>query len=214
MKMTSLIFDFDGTIAYSFSLACEIILNHAKELNCRQLKESELPALKNEHAREVLRALEVPFWRIPFFVHKTRALVNKQIDRLCVFPEWPLILQQLKQDNYQLGLISSNSAKTIGFVLKKYHLFETFDFICCERSLFGKKRALTRLIKEKKISASSSYYIGDEARDIEAAHAAKIESIAVTWGFNSSKQLLSKNPTYLVHNMTELRHIFGLASLS
>jgi phosphoglycolate phosphatase-like HAD superfamily hydrolase len=59
--MATYIFDFDGTIADSFSLACNILVNHAAYLGCKQLTQSELLDLKNMHAREVLKYLNVPF---------------------------------------------------------------------------------------------------------------------------------------------------------
>ena len=62
--MANYIFDFDGTIADSFSLACSILMSHAEYLGCKQLSTPELLTLKDMHAREVLNYLEVPFWRV------------------------------------------------------------------------------------------------------------------------------------------------------
>ena len=42
-------------------------------------------------------------------------------------------------------------------------------------------------------------YIGDETRDIEAAHDAKIKIIAVTWGLNSRQILTKYKPEWLVN---------------
>ena len=46
--------------------------------------------------------------------------------------------------------------------------------------------------------------IGDEVRDVDAAHKAGIDSMAVSWGFNSIELLESSAPTHLVHSPEEL----------
>lgn len=177
--MATYIFDFDGTIADSFSLACNILVNHAAYLRCKQLTWSELLELKNMHAREVLKYLNVPFWRVSSFIKKLKMLTNQRIDDITIFPDWIKALQKLSQ-YHQIGLISSNAYSTIEFVLKKHQLLDLFDFIDCDKSLFGKKRALNKLIKQRSLNVLTSYYVGDEVRDIEAAHGAQIHSIAVS----------------------------------
>jgi phosphoglycolate phosphatase len=205
--MATYIFDFDGTIADSFSLACRILRNHAHELGCKQLTMAELSLLKEMHAREVLKYLGVSFWRIPSFVRKIRNITHEHADEVHVFPEWVTILETLRCNQHQIGLISSNSRKTVEFVLRKYQLLELFNFIFCDKSLFGKKRCLSKLIRQKNIIRSSAYYIGDEVRDIEAAHAAQIQSIAVGWGFNSVSRLQQTAPSQLVIDMEQLAQV-------
>lgn len=204
--MANYIFDFDGTIADSFSLACSILMNHAEYLGCKQLKTAELLTVKDMHAREVLKYLEVPFWRVALFVRKLRKITHERVDEINIFPEWPMILKQLSL-NHKIGLISSNSYEAIEFVLKKHHILNLFDFISCDKPLFGKKRCLNKLIKQRALSPSATYYVGDEVRDVEAAHAAKINSIAVSWGFNSSARLKQAKPGQLISNFGELESI-------
>lgn len=206
--MTTYIFDFDGTLADSFSLACNILMSHTQYLGCKQLTKDELLKLKNMHAREVLKYLNIPLWRIPFFVNKIRKIVDQRIDEIIIFPEWAQTFQHL-DPHHQLGLISSNSSKIVEYVLKKHYLFELFDFIACDQPLFGKKHCLKKLIKQKKINPTTTYYIGDEVRDIEAAQANNIHSIAVSWGFNSHERLKLANPDYLISHIEQLRSIFS-----
>ena len=201
--MATYIFDFDGTIADSFSLACNILVNHSAYLGCKQLTPNELLELKNLHAREVLKYLNVPFWRISSFVRKLKMMTNKRIEDIAIFPDWIKTLQKLSL-HHQIGLISSNAYSTVEFVLKKNELWELFDFIDCDKSLFSKKRALNRLIKQKSLNTLTTYYVGDEVRDIEAAHGAKIHAIAVSWGFNSFDRLQLANPDHLISHIEEL----------
>lgn len=48
------------------------------------------------------------------------------------------------------------------------------------------------------------YYVADEVRDIDAAKSSGINSIAVSWGFNSEDVLKKEKPDYLISNPQEL----------
>jgi phosphoglycolate phosphatase-like HAD superfamily hydrolase len=203
--MATYIFDFDGTLADSFSLACDILRVHAIYLGCKQLTTAELLELKNMHASAVLKYLNVPFWRVPSFIRKLRKIVNQHVDEIAIFPEWAGTLYQLSS-NHQIGLISSNAYKTVEQVLKKHQIFTLFNFIHCDQSLFGKKRCLNKLLKQRKLDPTTTYYVGDEVRDIEAARAVKIQSIAVSWGFNSVARLKLANPDYLINTIDQINN--------
>lgn len=202
--MATYIFDFDGTLADSFSLVCDIVIKQAKYLGCKQLTSIDLIQLKEMHAREVLKYLCVPFWKMPSFVQKLRKLGHERMDEIKIFPEWSTILRRLNDNQHTIGLISSNSHKTVESILKKYDLYELFDFIFCDKSLFGKKRCLNKLIRQQNFDRSNTYYIGDEVRDIEAAEANKIHAIAVAWGFNSVTRLKQAKPLHLIMSFDQL----------
>lgn len=204
--MATYIFDFDGTLADSFALLSGILVSHAEHLGCKKLSTPELLGLKDMHSREMLKYLGVPVWRVALFVRKLRKITTEHVDEITVFSEWPEILRQLSQ-RHQMGLISSNSYETVEFVLKKYQLFDLFDFISCDKPLFGKKRCLNKVLQQRALCLSTTYYVGDEVRDIEAAHAAKIHSIAVSWGFNSSARLKQAKPYQLINNFGELENL-------
>jgi phosphoglycolate phosphatase len=209
--MATYIFDFDGTLADSFSLECNILVTHAKYLGCKQLTLNESLELKNMHSREILQYLNVPFWRTSSFVRKFKKITSQHVEDIAIFPEWTKTLQQLGLHN-QIGLLSSNAYSTVEFVLKKYQLFDLFDFIDCDHSLFGKKRGLSKLLKQKSLNAETTYYVGDEVRDIEAAHATKIHAIAVSWGFNSLSKLQLANPDHLINHIEQLLNISSIVT--
>ena len=206
--MATYIFDFDGTLADSFSVASDILLKQAKYLGCRQLTPAEVGKLRDLHAREVLNYLDVPFWRTFRFVKKFRKLVNERMDEVIIFPAWFEVLQKLKANQHVLGIISSNSRNTIEPVLKRYMLAELFDFIICEQPLFGKVRCLKKLVKCLNLNTNTTYYVADEVRDIEAAQANQMHAIAVSWGFNSVERLQLAKPELLIIDLKELTECF------
>lgn len=210
--MATFLFDFDGTIADSLSLVCYLIEKYADYLKCKHFTATELLLLKELHAREVLNYLDIPFWRVASFVRKLRKITNQYIEEITIFPGWADVLKTLRDNQHQIGLISSNSQQNVAFVLKKYDLIDLFDFISCDKSLFGKKRCLQKLIRQKNITPAMTYYVGDEVRDIEAAFAVKIHTIAVSWGFNSFARLKLANPEHLISDIEQLTSIYSRES--
>jgi phosphoglycolate phosphatase len=51
---------------------------------------------------------------------------------------------------------------------------------------------------------SDFIYVGDEYRDIEAAKAANVKIISVTWGFNSREVLENANSGYIAEDTEEI----------
>jgi len=203
------IFDFDGTIADSFPVACDVILKHAEYLRCKQLSRTEILHLKEMNIREALKYIQMPFWRTAAFVRKLRKLGNARVDEVKIFPEWRSILNALKENRHVIGIMSSNSHQTIERLLRKNNLYELFDFIHSGTALFGKKRQLKKIIAQRGFNQNNTYYIGDEVRDIEAAQANKIQAIAVSWGFNSINRLKLAKPEYLMENINQLKSLLS-----
>jgi len=79
-----------------------------------------------------------------------------------------------------------------------------FDFIYSEGDIFNKADKMKTLLEERKLNPESVFYVGDETRDIEAARAAGIKMIAVSWGFNKEEILKKENPDYLIRKPEEL----------
>jgi phosphoglycolate phosphatase len=208
--MKTFIFDFDGTLADSFSLIRDIVIQESVALNCRQLTLDDISMLREMDAKTVFHYLEVPFWRRMAFIRKLRQFTHNRIHDICLFSEWPDILEQLYSANHQLGIISSNSHQTVDFVLNQYKIAHLFEFIHCDTSLFGKKKCLSQVIYRHQLTPDKTCYIGDEVRDIKAAQANNIQAIAVGWGFNSVSKLQAHKPHQLIESFVALRHFLGL----
>ena len=125
------------------------------------------------------------------------------VDHIVIEETKSRIFKKLNED-YKLGIVSSNSEENIRIVLRRYKIENLFEFVYSSSSIFGKHLVLKRMCKKYKINPNSIIYIGDEDRDIIAAKKAKIKIIAVTWGFNSEKLLKEEKPDYLVNAPKEI----------
>lgn len=57
------------------------------------------------------------------------------------------------------------------------------------------------------VTNSECVMVGDSAVDIQTAHNAGIDSIAVSWGFRFMEELEQANPTHIVGSVKELREL-------
>lgn len=200
------IFDFDGTLADTFALGSQLINEYADRLGYKQI---DFAANKDKSAKELIKMSGVRFWQIPGLLRFFRKKSVERASEVNAFTGIPDLVRQLHERGFTLGVMTTNSAQTIGIFLEKYGLKDYFTYIKTEISLFGKRRALRRTKRHLK---SDIIYIGDEIRDIDACRAVKIPIISVAWGFNSYEILEKHNPGMVTKDAEEV--IQKLSSVS
>ncbi|MBU2645518.1 HAD-IA family hydrolase [bacterium] len=200
--MKTLIFDFDGTVVDSFDLGLSIFNDIAKRYNKNDLSDLSTEEIRSMHALQVVRHFGIPFYQIPFYVYLAKKDFKKNIVTVKAFPQIKSVLEALK-DDYQLAILSSNSRSNITKVLKNNDI-DIFDFIHSGSSIFGKARAIKSAVRKQGLKLSDIAYIGDEARDVDAAKSMGIPMIAVCWGYNSKDLLAKHNPDILVDDFSDL----------
>ena len=191
-----ILFDFDGTIADTISAGLEIINSHADYYGYKRL-DGDIKT--HFSALQLVKMAEIKFWKLPYLIYQLKKKLSEKYDELQVLPEAPELIKQLSNDGYELGILTSNSFKTVKAFLKKYELDSYFSFLRTDVSLFGKKKALA---KAKKVINKKIIYIGDELRDIEACRKNNIPIVSIPWGLNSFEALETHNPG-LVANTSE-----------
>lgn len=183
MNQKTVIFDFDGTIADTLSAAIEIYNNIASSYGAKAINQEDIARLRSSRPQEIMRNYGVTFWNLPRLALRVKQGLKQQSVRLHLDIEDAIY--KLSADGYTLGILSSNDVDFILPILKQNHLFDTFTFVEGYGRLFGKHRALKRIMRVRKLDPADVIYIGDETRDIEAAKKAGVTPIAVTWGFQT-----------------------------
>lgn len=196
-RKCNLIFDFDGTLADSFHVAIEKLTILANQFNFQKIEPWELKKLKDLTSKELIQHLKIPFYKLPYILRQARAHMKKEMPAISTFIDIPEVLTELRNLECTLGILTSNSLDNVTAWLEQHQMHDLFNFIHTESSLFGKRHLLKKAINSYSMKLSDTFYIGDETRDIEAAKKCKIQSIAVTWGFNSEELLIRHNPTYI-----------------
>jgi HAD superfamily hydrolase (TIGR01549 family) len=201
--ITTVIFDFDSTLAYSLPEIKKIFLEIAQEFSYPATPKL-IEELIHKEAQEIIRELKVPLWELPKVEKLFRLKMKAIIKNVELFPQTKKMITDLKKEGLRLGIFTSNAKENIEWFLQKHHLEKDFDFIDGGSGFFGKAQKLKKLLRRKKLRKEDVVYIGDETRDIVAAQKNQVKVVGVTWGMNPRPVMAKYHPDYLVDNQQEL----------
>lgn len=207
MQEPVVIFDFDGTVANTLESIINIMNDLADEFGFQKIKEDDVEYLRGKRPREILKYLGISLFKLPFVVRKVRKKINSHIATLYPSVDWLPILKVLKENDCQLGILTTNTQDNVKAFLCANNLNDQFDFIYTARKVFGKHRTLSKITKDRKLEKSTIYFVGDEVRDIQAGKKVKVKTIAVSWGYNTKDALLKENPDHIIYSPLELEKI-------
>lgn len=187
------IFDFDGTLADSGSWFLSIMDHLADRYGFRHVAADEVEALRRKATRDVISALAIPRWKLPFIARYARRLFARNLHQVALFPQVPDMLSALKAAGIELAVVTSNSEGNARAVLGPGNA-ALIDHWACGSSLFGKEPKFRQVLRASGIAASAALSIGDETRDIDAARETGVRAGAALWGYANPEALLHLAP--------------------
>ena len=193
----TILFDFDGTLSDSVSLGLALVNAYAGEFGYREL---DCGLARKLSAMQLLRAAAIPLWKLPYLIHFFRRKLAEQAEKLQLFPGVGELLAALRASGFELGILTSNSARTVSVFLKKHGIESYFSYIRASVPLFGKTRAIRLAQRQLK---PPLIYVGDELRDVDACRRTGIPIVSVAWGFNTTDVLRSRNPGFVAETAAE-----------
>jgi phosphoglycolate phosphatase len=121
-------------------------------------------------------------------------------DKLTLFPGIYDAIKQLKKHN-TLMVVTSNESNIVESILTSYGLTEFTE-------IYGSDKGGSKVNKIMKIKQQypnhEFYYIGDTKGDIYEGRKAGVNTVAVTWGWHTKKELEALKPDYLVETPEQL----------
>ena len=208
----AVLFDLDGTVVDSVELIISSFQHATREVLGREFTREEtiqgigkplreqMVALSPGHADDLVRSYQV-------FNHREH-------DRmLTLYDGVKTLLIGLRDAGVKLGLVTSKSRRVTQMAFDLTGIEALFDeTVCAEDTPRNKPLPDPILLCMERLGvpAQRSVYVGDSPFDIQAAHAAGLESIGVTWGVFSEKVLAAEKPGTLVHSMSELAEVLGI----
>ena len=207
MRYSHIIFDFDGTIGDTFELVRALFSEIAPRYNLDPISKEQALEYRSLSASQFIKTLKIPRWKIPKIIFEINQLLKEHQNEILLFEELPKLLTQLKNQVDQLYILTSNQVDLVTTILQKHQLNDIFYKIYSTPKLMGKSKYLKKILKKNQLDSSKTLCIGDEVRDIKAAHQNNLDIACVTWGYNSSESLLKASPEFLIHHPQELLNI-------
>lgn len=182
MPYKLVIFDFDGTLADSAAWLTARLNGVAERYRFPKPSPEEVEEMRGLNSREIVRRLGLPVWKLPLIARHVRQLAIDDPSGIALFPGIETMLRDLDTRGAQLAVVSSNAEETIRRTMGA-SLAAAIDHFECGASVFGKARRLQRVLKASRVAAGDTIFIGDETRDVEAAHQAGVAAAGVLWGY-------------------------------
>lgn len=191
-KYKMVLFDSDGTLADTLPWASAAFNQLAERYGFKPVSAAEHEEIRHLSMQELLQRAEIPLWRLPALVTGMRKVMAEHVHEFSLFDGISSSLQQLSQSGVVLGIVSSNSAHTVRTILGPDNT-ALIQHFACSASIFGKAPKLRAVLRASGIAAKETIYIGDEARDAEAAHKVGMAYGAVAWGYHDLKTLRAQS---------------------
>ena len=198
----TVIFDFDGTLADTFTYILLVFKEIAEEYDIN-IEGVDVEAMRSLSVIQLLKYFHIPLYKLPFIVLEGQKRMKRYAPKIKPIKGIPEVLNELKKRNYRMGILTSNSVENVDDFLTRHDL-DMFDFLLSQNNLFGKDRSLRSLMKKYKIVKDEAIYVGDEIRDLDACHTVQIDVVAVGWGFNTPGILKTLRPTFIVDTPEDL----------
>jgi phosphoglycolate phosphatase len=203
LKYDLVAFDFDGTLANTLPWFESIMDDVADKYGFRKATPAERAELRYRSAQDILKFLEVPFWKLPAIMAHVRQKMHDIAPQVELFDGIAEALTQLHATPLGMTVLSSNSQANVQRVLgpQANTWFKDFE---CGTDLFGKASKLQRLLTRYNVAPERCILVGDEMRDIDAARKVGVHVASVAWGYNHADALRQHQPDELILNVSEL----------
>ena len=201
-----LIFDYDGVIVDSLPIFMTYFIKACKQHGHPEIAtKQEFLQLFNGNMFDQMMKKGMDKKTILKIVYKLKEGLEKHRDEISIFPNMKKVLEKLSK-HHKLIISTSNETAFVRNHLKREHMTGLFDDIYgsdVEPSKVKKIQIIQNDDFEKKYS-----YIGDTIGDILEGKQAQVQTIAVSWGWHTKKELLNVKPDHIVDNPTDLLSFF------
>lgn len=199
----TVIFDFDGTLADTVELVVNLYNKVAPQFKAETVKKSEIPGLIRLGYAKATKAKHIRWSVIPRLVLHVSREMRKHMHEVKPYPGVVDSIKKLQRNGYSVGVLTSNQE---GLVRKffKSSGFPAFDFVISEKTIFGKDKALRKIIRKHGLDRRQVVYVGDEPRDVVACRKVGIEVIGVSWGVAGKNGFGIDRPDHIVDTAKQL----------
>jgi pyrophosphatase PpaX len=206
VRFPVVLFDFDGTIVDSGAIISASFLQVAKEAGLA-LTPEQLPDVYRVGPLEAQMA-SLDAARTDELTARYRVINAALHADLVAFPGMMPLLETLRAEGRRLGLVTSKLRKTVDLAFETLPLAHLFDVVVGSDDTAAHKpdpAPILHALERLGAAAGEAAYVGDAPMDVEAARAAGVHAVAVTWGgLFPAEQTLAARPDAVAHTPEEL----------
>jgi len=218
LSASALLFDLDGTLADTAPDLAEALNRVLRVLDCHAVTlENTRNWIGNGMRRLLERALagDGETTAGPEFVDRGVALFEPfyaeavWTDSVC-YPGVVDGLAELKRMGYKMGCVTNKPRSCTGALLEHSGLADFFEVVVAGDDLVETKPSPAPLLyaaDQLQVDPQDCVVIGDSRNDVDAAQAAGMAVLVVTWGYNQGLEWSAMGATQLVSEFNQIFHV-------
>ncbi|MBQ6449707.1 HAD hydrolase-like protein [bacterium] len=199
-----LIFDFDGTIADTFTPTMEILRVEYEKWGDYFHRRHTINQLRSLTIWQIIHTIPGGWWKFVYLLMRAKKHIHAHAHQIKAYPGIVYTLNTLYDQGYQMYIVTSNDVPSVQNFLRQYDLDTVFADIMPTKGLWRKAKTLKKLCRRYQIPIKSTLYFGDEIRDIQACQQIGMPVVSLTYGYNSQIGLERFKPDYLVKKPTQI----------
>ncbi len=140
--------------------------------------------------------------------HKRSLLLYSRL-----YPHVRSLLRQLRSRGCKLAIASNRPTEFALILLRHLRLIAYFDYVLCADKLkYGKPHPaiLNKIIKRFAFKRSQVLYVGDMTVDAQTGRRAQVETVIVTGGSSSDRQIKKEKPFRIIHRIDKLLELLKI----
>ena len=218
MKKKLLIFDVDGTV-WDSEKDVFLSFNHTLKENAGfEIDKTEFQKLAGMHLGKMFEIV-LPEGKKELANEYEKLYKKYYIDEehfadaTDLFDGVKDTLYKFKNDGYYMAVASSKPKRILDKMVSRFDI-EVFDYVLgTEESNFKHKPdpdIVNYIMSQVNVDKEDTVIIGDSKSDILTGHNAGIDTIAVTYGYDSKENLINANPSIIIDDFSKLQEIIEM----
>ncbi|NLA88615.1 MAG: HAD-IA family hydrolase [Alcaligenaceae bacterium] len=216
MKYSTIIFDWDGTVVDSTYVIVDSIKKASRELGFEE---------PTDQKASWVIGLSLPQALLKVVPGLTEARINEFVDAYRKFyfsadPDLKMfdgvlpLIKNLREQGLFTAVATGKSRFGLDQALKNHGIANLFDITKTADQTQSKPSPLMleEIFAELMVDPEECVMVGDTSHDILMAKNAGCDSIAVSYGAHTLREISDAEPSYIAHNVTELGHLLSMYS--
>lgn len=205
----AVIFDWDGTLMDSTHHIVGALIAACRDLGLREPTAQEAGWVIGLSLQSALYRLvpDLGADNVDTFIARYKIHFEHLQHEMVLFEGHGALLRELHDGGVVLGVATGKSRRGLDAAIARLHLRSVFDATRCADDARGKPDPdmLEQLMAELALSPDEVLMVGDTTHDIQMAHAAHVDSLAVAYGAHTQADLESARPSALVRTVADMQ---------
>jgi pyrophosphatase PpaX len=215
MKITTVLFDLDGTLINTNELIIESFLHTLNKFYPEKYKREDILPFMGPPLSESFSTVDKE--RVNELIEEYRKFNIAHHDELVKeFETVYETVDTLKKAGFKLGIVTTKARNVVNMGIEIGRLTSFFDVVVTIDDVQNAKphpEPLLLALKQLHSTPEETLMVGDNHHDIEGGKNAGTKTAGVAWTVKGRDFLATFNPDYMLETMSDLLPILGLKEL-